>query len=207
MKRFIYLFLLILLSIRINDIVNFHVSTGVRDFLDVSKIEDKDSIVKLFNNLTSATKANLSSSLLFMFSLMRGALFSLYCDNKLYLNYGIGWNNLLFHFVDNPHLIFTLDNKDIKLAEEQLEFIKNDLSKQFSIIEHKIGGEVGPLTYYFRPLNDYLNELIHAGFQIKHVEDWFIDMEHYNGYFDTDKPSKYRRTGKVPMYTFIECAR
>ncbi len=79
-----------LLSIRINYVVRFHVSTGVQDFLNAKKIEDKDFIIKLYNGLTSINKAILSSSLLFMFSLMRSALFTLYCDNKLYLNYGIG---------------------------------------------------------------------------------------------------------------------
>lgn len=127
-----------LLSIRINDIVRFQVSTGVNDFLNVNKIEDKNSIVRLYNNLTAANKANLSSSLLFMFSLMRGALFSIYCDNKLYLNYGIGWNNLLIHFVENPHMIFTLENENIRLAEQQLKFIENDLSKINGELEKEI---------------------------------------------------------------------
>ncbi len=121
-----------------NDIVRFQVSTGVRDFVDVSKIEDKDSIIVLFNNLTTLNKANLSSTLLFLFSLMRGALFSLYCDNKMYLNYGIGWNNFLLHFVENPHMIFTLSNEDIKLAEQQLEFIENDLYKEGGELEKEI---------------------------------------------------------------------
>ena len=118
-----------LLSIRSNEIINFQVSTGVNEFLSANKIDDKDSIIRLFNNLTTVNKATISSSLLFMFSLMRGALFSIYCDNKLYLNYGIGWNNFLLHFVENPHMIFMLENKDIKLAEEELNKIEDDLPK------------------------------------------------------------------------------
>lgn len=77
-----------LLSIKIDEMVRFQVSTGVREIINANKITDEKSIARLYNNLTSVNKANLSSSLLFMFSLMRGALFSLYCDNKLYLNYG-----------------------------------------------------------------------------------------------------------------------
>ena len=127
-----------LFSVKMNKIVRFQVSTGVRDFVEVNKIEDKDSVSSLFNSLNTIQKANLSSSLLFMFSLLRGALFSLYCDNKMYLNYGIGWNNLLLHYVENPHMIFTLSNKDIKLAEQQLDFIESDLSKEGGELEKEI---------------------------------------------------------------------
>jgi len=127
-----------LLSIKANDIIRFQVSTGVKEFIDATKIDDKDSIARLYNNLSTVNKAHISSSLLFMFSLMRGALFSIYCNNKLYLNYGIGWNNLLLHFVENPHMIFLLENENIKLAEEQLDFIEDDLSK----IDGKLENEV-----------------------------------------------------------------
>ena len=127
-----------LLSIKIDAMVRFQVSTGVREIINANKLTDEKSIARLYNNLTSVNKAHLSSSLLFMFSLMRGALFSLYCDNKMYLNYGIGWNNLLIHFLENPHMIFMLDNKDLNLAEEQLDFIKNDLSKENGELEGEI---------------------------------------------------------------------
>lgn len=87
--------------------------------------------------------------------------------------------------------------------------IYSDLSKPFRIEDHKIGGVVGPFTYYYRPLNDYINEFINAGFRIKHLEDWFIDMDKYREHFiDNNTCAKRRRrTSKVPMYTFIECTK
>lgn len=127
-----------LFSIKLNAIVRFQVSTGVRDFVAANKIEDKDSAISLFNSLSTLQKASLSSSVLFMFSLLRGALFALYCDNKMYLNYGIGWNNLLLHYVENPHMIFSLENKDLALAEQQLDFIESDLSKEGGELEKEI---------------------------------------------------------------------
>jgi len=131
-----------LLSIRTNEIINFQVSTGVKEFLIENQIKDENSIVRLFNNLTTVNKASISSSLLFMFSLMRSALFSIYCNNKLYLNYGIGWKNLLLHFVENPHMIFLLENKDLELAEEQLDFIENDLSTVGGDLEKEVNSSL-----------------------------------------------------------------
>jgi len=128
-----------LLSIRISDVVRFQVGAGVREFIDSgAEAKDESSLIKLYNNLSSISKANLSSTLLFMFSLIRSTMFSFYCNNKLYLNYGIGWSNLLFHFLENPHLIFFLDNKDIDLAEKELDTIENDLSSIGGKLESEI---------------------------------------------------------------------
>jgi len=93
-------------------------------------------------------------------------------------------------------------------VDENDEFIiKSDLSQPFSIEGHKIGGVVGPFTYYYRPLNDYINELINVGFRIKYLGDWFINMDEYQKIFLEKNSPIVRRTGKVPMYTFIECVK
>jgi len=85
--------------------------------------------------------------------------------------------------------------------------VHSDLSKPYHIEDHKIGDVVGPFTYYYRPLNDYINEFINAGFRVKHLEDWFIDMDKYRQHFVDNNTLAKRRTGKVPMYTFIECSK
>lgn len=126
-----------LLECRMSDYVQRRIVCNVQEFLDQNKVEDA-AIFRLINNQSLIEKKNLSSSLLFMFSFIRGALFSVYCNKKLYLNYGIGWNNLLIHFIDNPHLIYLLEQKDIDVAREQLDFIKKDLSKKEGELEKEI---------------------------------------------------------------------
>lgn len=69
----------------------------------------------------------------------------------------------------------------------------------------KIAEKVGPLTYYYRPLPDYINTLINSGWQIVELRDWFIDMEKYNQSLDKGMRSKIRRSGNTPLYTFIKC--
>jgi len=54
--------------------------------------------------------------------------------------------------------------------------LTRDLSHQASF-EFKIGNEVGPFRYYYRPLPDYLNTLIRTGWDIVATRDWFIDLE------------------------------
>ncbi|SHJ76918.1 hypothetical protein SAMN05444280_12924 [Tangfeifania diversioriginum] len=127
-----------LLSGRINDAINLQVHNDVKEFLSKNQMKDKSEVIKLINNQTIVNKANLSSTILFMFSFMRSTLFSLYCNKKLYLNYGVGWNNMLIHFVQNPHLIFLLDNKDIEKAEKELKFIKDDIA----LINGKLANEI-----------------------------------------------------------------
>lgn len=83
--------------------------------------------------------------------------------------------------------------------------ISRDLSKPFKMEDLKIGGVAGPLTYFYRPFPDYLNACTGAGFRIRQVIDWFIDMEDYLRNTESGLVSNIPRTGKVPMYCFIEC--
>ena len=83
--------------------------------------------------------------------------------------------------------------------------ISKNLSEPFKIQDLKIGGIAGPLTYYYRPFTDYLNTCIRAGFRIKQVLDWFIDIEDYIQNTKNGMDSSIARTGKVPLYSFIEC--
>lgn len=131
-----------LLSGRINDIIRSQVHSDVREFIHNHKIEKESTIVKLLNRQTVLNKANLSSTLLFMFSFIRSAMFSFYCDKKLYTNYGIGWNNMLIHFVRNPHLAFMLEKKGIEKAESELEFLKNDIAKRNGELAKEIKKEL-----------------------------------------------------------------
>lgn len=85
--------------------------------------------------------------------------------------------------------------------------ISRDLSKPFKIQDLKIGGVAGPLTYFYRPLPDYFNTCIRVGFKIRQVLDWFVDMEDYLRNTENGMGSNILRTGKVPMYCFIECVK
>jgi len=90
--------------------------------------------------------------------------------------------------------------------EENGDFtIQRDLSKPFKMQNLRIGGIAGPLTYYYHPFTDYLNGCIKAGFKICKVLDWFLDMEDYLKNIDSGMRSSIARTGKVPVYSFIEC--
>ncbi len=122
---------------RMNRILKSHVESDISDFLHDRELP-QSSIVRLLDRQTSLTKASLSSQLLFMSSFVRSALFSVYCDRKLYLNYGIGWSNLLLHFVDNPHLSFMLDDDTLEQAERELSFIEKDLKDPGGALEQEI---------------------------------------------------------------------
>ena len=85
--------------------------------------------------------------------------------------------------------------------------ISSDLSKPFKMEGLKIGGVAGPLTYFYRPLPDYVNTCISAGFKIQQMLDWFVDMEDYVRSTKNGMSSDILRTGKVPLYCFIECGK
>lgn len=81
-----------------------------------------------------------------------------------------------------------------------------DLSgeKQLKI---RIGEEVGPLAYFYRPYPMYLNELAQAGWGIQETNDWFIDMHEYAEYHKMGIKSNIRRSGAIPLYCFIKATK
>ncbi|MCH9021279.1 MAG: class I SAM-dependent methyltransferase [Planctomycetes bacterium] len=91
--------------------------------------------------------------------------------------------------------------------EEGNYVIKGDLSKPFKISDLKIGGIAGPLPYFYRTFPDCLNACSKAGFRIRNVLDWFLDMEDYLRNTEGSSESIHPRTGQVPMYSFIECTK
>ena len=93
-------------------------------------------------------------------------------------------------------------------ANENGDFVVDrDLSRPFVIENHRIADAVGPFAYHYRPMPDYLNSCVAAGLRIAEVADWHIDMKDFNARFGTERPGNIRRTGDVPMYTFIKCIR
>ena len=91
-------------------------------------------------------------------------------------------------------------------VNEDDEFVvDSDLSKPFKL-DLKIAGDVGPVTYYYRPLHDYLLTLMNCGWRMTYYKDWFIDMPEYNRLGGHKIKTKIRRSGRIPLYTFIECA-
>lgn len=91
-----------------------------------------------------------------------------------------------------------------KVTEEEHFLVTHDLSKPFEI-PLKIAGQVGPVRYYYRPLPDYVNAFIATGWTIRRMHDWFINMADYRTIIDQGVRSKVQRTGRVPLFTFIEC--
>ncbi len=82
--------------------------------------------------------------------------------------------------------------------------LTKDLSRPFEI-PIKIAGKVGPLTYYYRPLPEYVNQLVKAGWRITELRDWFIDIEQYKETMGRGMKSEIRRSGRIPLYTFLKC--
>lgn len=91
-----------------------------------------------------------------------------------------------------------------EVVDDERFLVTVDLSQPFSVKNHKIGAEVGPLIYHYRLLSDYLNTLIRSGWQINRVREWFIDMDDYRR---QNRKTKLPRTGRVPCYKFIECVK
>lgn len=85
--------------------------------------------------------------------------------------------------------------------------VTRDLSKPFVIEDHHIAGTVGPFPYHYRPLPEYLNACIRTGLPILKTADWYVNMEEFRARFGDGKPGKIRRTGRIPLYTFIKCGR
>ncbi len=92
------------------------------------------------------------------------------------------------------------------VTDDQNFLITQDLSQPLQI-PLKIADQVGPLAYYYRPLPDYVNTLIDVGWEVRSLRDWFIDMGDYKNLISGGIRSKIKRTGQVPLYTFIECAK
>lgn len=84
--------------------------------------------------------------------------------------------------------------------------ITSDLSKSFHK-EFKIANQVGPFDYFYRPLPDYFNALKNAGWEVNKMKDWFIDIAEHEKLIAGGVRTDIERTGKVPMYTFIECSK
>lgn len=82
--------------------------------------------------------------------------------------------------------------------------VTEDLSRPFQI-PFKIAEQVGPLTYFYRPLPDYINTLIGAGWAIKEMRDWFIDSDSYGKFVAEGMKTKVKRSTRIPLFTFIEC--
>jgi len=83
--------------------------------------------------------------------------------------------------------------------------VSRNLSRPFVLEELRIAGEVGPFAYHYRPMPDYLNACIRAGLRIEEVRDWHLDLGDYVRRFGSAMRGSIRRTGKVPMYSFIKC--
>ena len=80
--------------------------------------------------------------------------------------------------------------------------LTQDLS-QPKEIELNIGGKVGPLAYYYRPMPAYLNQLMKSGWRVTEVRDWFIDLDEFGGRVEQGMNSEIRRSGRIPLYSFI----
>lgn len=82
--------------------------------------------------------------------------------------------------------------------------VRKTYTDRFTIEDLYIGGQVGPIRYYHRPVSDYTNCLVSAGFVLQRMVEWAIDMQIYA---EAKLPgfSRVPRTGRVPMYLFLQC--
>jgi len=74
----------------------------------------------------------------------------------------------------------------------------------FKLQDLHIGGKVGPFSSYHRPISQYFNALLAAGWRVSALREWSIDIEDY----ERQVPLAGRnlpRTGLVPMYAFFLC--
>lgn len=101
----------------------------------------------------------------------------------------------------NPYFYRTGD-----VTEDRNFLVKRNLSKTFEM-PFKIANQVGPFTYYYRSLPEYINTLVAEGWSVKSLHDWYIDMEDYQKVVARGVQTKIERTDKVPLYTFIECVK
>ena len=85
------------------------------------------------------------------------------------------------------------------LLEEPLE-----MEREFDL---KIGGIVGPLRYFYRPMPTYINSLVQTGWNIVETKDWFIEMDDYFCHKKLTKASLLMRSGAVPLYSFIKATK
>ncbi len=82
--------------------------------------------------------------------------------------------------------------------------ITEDLSKP-AAMTFRIADRVGPLSYFYRPLPDYVNTLIGSGWVITEMRDWSIDMALYSREAEKGMKGNIQRTGRVPLFSFINC--
>ena len=84
--------------------------------------------------------------------------------------------------------------------------LDEDLSTEMEF-EIRIGETVKPVTYFYRPYPMYLNSLIDAGWRIAETRDWFIEMEEYRRCREAGMKSNIRRSGAVPLYSFVKATK
>ena len=84
--------------------------------------------------------------------------------------------------------------------------LDRDLSTETDF-EISIGKSVKPVTYFYRPYPVYINALIDTGWRIEETKDWFIEMAEYRRYRSAGMRSRIRRSGGVPLYSFIRATK
>ena len=90
-----------------------------------------------------------------------------------------------------------LENGDVVIREEY--------SKQRVIPDLYIADRAGPFRYYHRPLSDYFNALIRAGWTISEFREWPVNMEEFSRYCQHRRVKGPRRTSRLPLYAFFQC--
>ena len=87
------------------------------------------------------------------------------------------------------------------------DFVLNrDLSTETDF-EISIGKSVKPVTYFYRPYPVYLNALVDEKWRIEETKDWFIEMAEYRRHRSSGMKSHIRRSGGVPLYSFIRATK
>ena len=136
-----------------------------------------------------------------MFDIIVGSLLVIYCKDLL----GVCRELHRIAKPDGAKLVLSIMHPYFYRTGEVMAdgtfVVTRDLSRPTSLPLH-IAKSVGPFEYFYRPLPEYLNALIRAKWRISEVTDWFVDM---NKYSSERLEGRVRRTGSVPLFSFLEC--
>ena len=83
--------------------------------------------------------------------------------------------------------------------------IQENYNDRRVISDLRIANKVGPFRYYHRPLSDYVNALVNAGWPLEELREWAMDADDYRQRFPELRPDDRQRTGRLPLYAFIKC--
>lgn len=113
-----------IMKIKLDELIERQTHANVMDFSGITNIKDGSKLTLLYLKLSSVQKYTHTINIMTLFSMIRDIMFQYQTKNRMYLNYGIGWTNMLNHFVKAPGFAYTIRDKDINILEKEINRIK-----------------------------------------------------------------------------------